>query len=80
MSTTTFTSTISPNTLAWVTDYAKGFNKTRREVLEEALGEYKKKKTKALFKDSFKRAAKDINNVELAEWGMDDYSQITSGT
>ncbi len=77
MNTTTFTSTINPNMLAWITNYARSFKKTRREVLEEALNEYKKRKTKTLLKQSFRRAANDINNTELSEWGMDDYSKIT---
>ena len=78
MSTATFTSTINPSTLAWANAYAEQNNKTRREVLEEALEDYKLKKSKILLKDTFTRAAQDMSQVELAEWGMGDYSKIVT--
>lgn len=76
MNTTTFTSTIDPSILAWTTTYAEQTSKTRREVLEEALQDYKIKKSKMLLKDSFARVAQDMSQTEIAEWGMDDYSKI----
>ncbi len=78
MKATTFTSTIKPSILAWATDYAKETDRTRREILEEALIEYKEKKMKELLKNSFIRAAKDTETTEMTEWGMEDYAQITN--
>ncbi len=76
MNTTTFTSTINPDSLAWATEYAEQANKTRREVLEEAIETYRELKTKSLLKESFTRIAQDMNPVEMAEWGMDDYAKV----
>ena len=76
MNTTTFTSTINPDALAWATEYAEQANKTRREVLEEAIETYRKLKTKSLLKESFTRIAQDMDSVEMAEWGMDDYVTV----
>ncbi len=76
MNTTTFTSTINPDSLAWATDYAEQSNKTRREVFEEAIDAYRQKKTKSLLKESFTRIAQDMDTVEMAEWGMSDYAKV----
>jgi len=78
MNTTTFTSTINPDTLAWATEYAKQTNKTRRNILEDALEDYKLKQSKLLLKESFTRAAQDMSQTEMAEWGMNDYSKIVT--
>ncbi len=76
MNTVTFTSTIQPDILEWTNSYAEQTKQTRREVLEDALSEYRLRKTKKLLKDSFTRAAQDMDMQEMAEWGMDDYSNI----
>jgi len=76
MNTTTFTSTINPEALAWATDYAEQTNKTRREVFEEAIDDYRNKQTKILLKEGFMRVAQDIDTIEMAEWGMSDYAKI----
>ena len=76
MNTTTFTSTINPDSLAWATNYAEQTNKTRREVLEEALEDHRTKKIKSMLKESFVRAAQDMSQTEMAEWGMDDYAKM----
>ncbi len=76
MKTVTFTSTINPTILKWATEFAEKTDKTRRDILEEALLEYKKTRSRELLKKSFLEVAKSHEDVEMAEWGMDDYAQI----
>ncbi|MBM3260982.1 hypothetical protein FJY93_01045 [Candidatus Kaiserbacteria bacterium] len=72
MNTVTFTSTISPSLIAWLDAEAKKAKRTRRDMLEEALIAFKRVK----MREGFVRAAKDADIVEMAEWGMDEYSKM----
>ncbi len=72
MNTVSFTSTISPELIAWLDMEAKRQKRTRRDLLEEALIALKRTK----MREGFARAAKDKDIVEMAEWGMDDYSEM----
>ncbi len=72
MNTVTFTSTISPTLLEWVDSVAKQEKRTRRHVLEQALVAFKRTQ----MREGFARAAKDADIVEMAEWGMDEYSEM----
>ena len=72
MNTVTFTSTISPTLLEWVDSVAKREKRTRRHVLEQALVAFKRTR----MREGFARAAKDADIVEMAEWGMDEYSEM----
>ena len=76
MKTATFTTTISPQLLTWVTDYAGKTKQTRRAVLEEALTKYRSDQIRNQMKDDFKRASQDKEILSLTEWGMDDYHKI----
>ena len=78
MKTTTFTSTISPQLLSWVTEHAKATQKTRRDILETALEKYKIEEIKRGMREDFKRASKDPDVLEMTEWGMDDYYNIVT--
>jgi predicted transcriptional regulator len=74
--TKTFTSTIDPDILAWVDENAKAKKTTRRAILEEAIRNYKQEIERSALREGLKRAAEDPDMVELAEWGMDDYSSL----
>lgn len=78
MKTTTFTSTISPQLLSWVTEHAKSTNQTRRDILETALEKYKTEEIKKRMREDFKRASNDPDILEMSEWGMDDYAEIVN--
>ncbi len=78
--TTSFTSTISPELIAWVDKRARSQKKTRRAVLEDALKSYQREAVKNLMKEGFTRAARDADMLELVEWGMDDYKRLVSRT
>ena len=76
MKTATFTSTISPELIAWVDKRARLEKRTRRAVLEEAVRKYQKDVVREHLREGFKRAAHDKDMLELAEWGMDDYASM----
>jgi len=74
--TASFTSTISPELIAWVDKRARSQKRTRRSILEEALKSYQREAVKNILKEGFARAAHDADMIELAEWGMNDYKQV----
>lgn len=76
--TASFTSTISPELIAWVDKRALSQKRTRRVILEEAIKVYQRTATQKALREGFLRAALDDEVLELAEWGIDDYAQITS--
>lgn len=78
MKTTTFTSTISPEIIAWIDKRARAQKRTRRSVLEDAVRVYMKSEVRESLKEGFKRVAQDADMIELAEWGMSDYSRIAT--
>jgi len=78
MKTTTFTSTISPQLLTWMTEYATETKQTRRIVLENALTAYRTDETRKQMQADFKRASQDTETLNLAEWGMEDYLDIVN--
>lgn len=74
--TASFTSTISPELIAWVDKRARTQKRTRRVILEEAIKSYQHEAMKSTLKEGFARAARDANMLEMVEWGMNDYSQL----
>lgn len=76
--TTSFTSTISPELIAWVDKRARIEKRTRRAVLEEAVKSYQRDSTRNSLKEGFERAARDADILELVEWGMKDYKRLVS--
>jgi hypothetical protein len=78
MKTATFTSTISPQLLSWMTKHAKETKKTRRVILEEAITKYRTEEVRLKMKADFVRVSKDKEVLDLTEWGMDDYHSIVT--
>ncbi|HXK39103.1 MAG TPA: hypothetical protein VJ043_03375 [Candidatus Paceibacterota bacterium] len=76
--TASFTSTISPELIAWLDKRARVEKRTRRAVLEEAVKSYQRDSMKSSLKEGFERAALDADMLGLVEWGMDDYRKIVS--
>lgn len=70
-----FTSTISLPLNDWLSLYAKEKGVTRRKVLEEALTNYQKQIQKKALKESFQRASKDRETMEMTDWGLEDYNR-----
>ncbi|MFT7507126.1 MAG: putative transcriptional regulator [Acidimicrobiales bacterium] len=78
MKTSTFTSTISPQLLTWMTKHASATKQTRRAILEEALTKYRAEEIRKQMQSDFKRTTKDKQTLDLSEWGMDDYHEIVT--
>jgi len=73
--TSVFTSTIHPELLSWLNDYAKKSSRTRRELLEESIRLYREQVIRQNMKDDFARTNAQ-EQEEMAEWGMQDYAEI----
>lgn len=78
MKTATFTSTISPQLLHWMKEYADKTKQTRRTILENALTQYKEEEICKQMRSDFKRASADTETLNLTEWGMDDYNELVT--
>ena len=78
--TASFTSTISPDLLAWVDKRARAQKHTRRVILEEAIKSYQHDAMRNVLKEGFARAARDVDMIELVEWGMNDYKRLIAST
>jgi len=78
MKTATFTSTISPQLLTWVTNHASETKRTRRFILEEALTKYRAEEIRQEMRTDFKRASKDKQTLDFSEWGMEDFHKIVN--
>ncbi len=76
--TASFTSTISPELIAWVDKRARSQKRTRRVILEEAIKSYQRDAMRDILKEGFERAAHDADMLELVEWGMNDYKRLVS--
>lgn len=74
--TTSFTSTISPEIIAWVDGRARNQKRTRRAILEEALKSYQRDAMRGFLKEGFERASFDADMLELVEWGINDYKRL----
>ncbi|MFA4890805.1 MAG: CopG family transcriptional regulator [Candidatus Gracilibacteria bacterium] len=71
--TITFTSTLPANLMSWLTKQAEKENTTKRAVIEQALKIYQDETKREELEETFKRASKDKDMLEMAEEGMDDY-------
>ncbi len=68
----TFTTTISSETLEWLRKNAKEQKKTVRSLLEEAISAYQVQEKKERLKASFMRAQQDAEMGTIAEEHLDD--------
>lgn len=70
---TTFTSTLPDNLLTKLNEMAKSLAMPKNKIIERALKIYLDQLTRAEYVKSYKQAGSDINILELAEEGMEDY-------
>ncbi len=69
-----FTGTIGSDLFDWIDHYAKSQSRTKRDIMEKAIINYRNKIKKEKAEEGFKKLAKDKGVIEMAEWGMDDYA------
>ena len=70
---TTFTSTLPDNLLTKLNEMAKSLSLPKNKIIERALQIYLDQLTRAEYVKSYKQAGSDIDILELAEEGMEDY-------
>lgn len=70
---TTFTSTLPDNLLSKLNEMAKRLAMPKNKIIERALQIYLDQLTRAEYVKSYKQAGSDIDILELAEEGMEDY-------
>lgn len=68
-----FTSTIAPDIFSWIDDFSKKEQRTKRDIFEQAILEYREKIKKEKMIEGFKKISQNKDIVEMTEWGMDDY-------
>jgi hypothetical protein len=69
----TFTSTIPKNLMQELSHYAQNLKLNKKEIIVIALEKYFEELKKDAYKASFKRAALDMEQKQLAEEGLVDY-------
>ena len=72
----TYTSTLPEDLLIMVNDYSAKYKVSKNAILEKALRNYLFELKKNEFKEGFKKAQGDNDQLTLADSGMDDYWEI----
>lgn len=70
-----FTTTLPDAILKQISDYSTISGKKKNQIIEESLLNYFEIEKKKRMAASFSKASKDIEIVNMAEEGMDDYSK-----
>ena len=70
---TTFTSTLPDELLLKLNEMAVKLAIPKNRIIEKALQIYLDQLTRAEYVNSFKRSVGDVNIIEMAEEGMEDY-------
>lgn len=73
--TTTFTTTISSDTLSWLKNRAKFEKKTIRAIIEESVKAYQIQEKKEQLRETFIRANQDPEMHKMAEEGLIDSNE-----
>lgn len=71
----TYTSTLPSMVMEDVVEYATKKNISKNKVIEIAIKMLMEEEIKNELKESFRKISKDPEMVEMAEWGMNEYSQ-----
>ncbi len=70
----TITTKLSPDLARWLREGAEQGQVTQRAILEAALVRFREEWVKKDLAKSFRRAQQDPDLIQMAEWGMKDYS------
>lgn len=71
----TYTSILPSVVMEDVVEYATKKNISKNRVIEIAIKKLMEEEIKNELKESFRKISKDPEMVEMAEWGMNEYSQ-----
>ncbi|MEP7128198.1 MAG: hypothetical protein ABI729_04995 [Chitinophagales bacterium] len=72
----TFTSTLPETVLKELDEYAAMQKTKKNSVIEKALRKYFEEHRKSMFIKSYKRANQDIEMINMAEEGIEDYLNL----
>lgn len=70
---TTFTSTLPDELLSELNVVAKNLEMPKNKIIEKALKIYLDQLNRAEYVNSYKQAGEDLNILEMAEEGMEEY-------
>lgn len=76
---TTFTSSINTKVMKRLRGYSDKYKLPKNKIIETALNRYFDELKRSEYVDSFKRANKDPEMLEMAEGGLEDYLRILDG-
>lgn len=71
----TYTSTLPKNLVTWLDSTAKAKKTSKKNIIVEALLQYRQHLIKQELASTFKKASQDKEILAMAEEGMDDYLQ-----
>lgn len=70
---TTYSSTLPFELMEQVNEYARKLNIPKNQLIERSIRHYLRKIKQAEYIQSFQRAAKDEEQMELAEAGLEEF-------
>ena len=73
MRTKNFTTTLSIPIIDWLNEFSEETNRTKKEDIEKALSILKKEHIKYKIKESYKKASKDYEWMELGNIGVNEW-------
>ena len=68
------TTSMSQSLALWLTECAKKYKVTKKTIIETALKKYRDDLKRNEFAESFKKAARDMDIIAMAEDGLADYN------
>jgi len=76
---TTFTSSINTKVMKRLRGYSDKYKLPKNKIIETALNKYFDELKRSEYINSFRRANKDPEMLEMAEEGLEDYLRILDG-
>jgi len=73
---TTFTTSLPDNLLKLLAEKSEIHSISANKLIENALSVYLEQLDKAEYVESYKRAAKDSNTLQIVEEGLDDLNAV----
>ena len=72
----TFTSTLPKNLMQKLSEYSEQLKLNKKDIIVKALENYFEELKRESYQDSFRRAANDLEQLNLANEGIGDYLKL----
>lgn len=69
----TYTSTLPEGLMKWLDETAKEKSVTKKQIILEALNNFRQQLKRQKLAETFKKASKDSEILAMSEEGLDDY-------